>query len=155
MNVSIWSAKFGTSPSAVSAWTRTSALPLLTKATPIRNAGTKRPSSWPSSRRNSCTMRTGMAPHAPKGASHRNVDCVNNSGTTSRSNNSRSRQGGWAERRVNSSDAAGPQRSFPTAQGLAVHRTRHSQDPVEQGAGDPKPVEPQAAAFGGGGNLQP
>ena len=26
----------------------------------------------------------------------RNVDCVNNSGTTSRSNNSRSRQGGWA-----------------------------------------------------------
>ena len=30
MNVSIWSAKFGTSPSAVSVWTRTSALPLLT-----------------------------------------------------------------------------------------------------------------------------
>ena len=28
--------------------------------------------------------------------SNRNVNCVNNSGTTIRSNNSRSRQGGWA-----------------------------------------------------------
>ena len=30
------------------------------------------------------------------GRSNRYVDCFNNSGTTSRSNNSRSRQGGWA-----------------------------------------------------------
>ena len=30
------------------------------------------------------------------GRSNRNVNCVNNSGTTIRSNNSRSRQGGWA-----------------------------------------------------------